>query len=560
MEKSADRHKKVILLGLDGATYDVLLPWIEEGIMPNLKKLLETASWGDLESTIPATTPPAWSSAVTGKNPGKHGIFDFRESFFLDRSRPLVSSKSLKTMKIWHILNSLGKTAGIMNVPITYPPEKVDGFMISGAMTPSSDSPYMYPPELKQKLISAIGDYIPNIDIPKYDVEILEDAMRFFDDIQYSYRKREEAFFYLLDEYKPDFAMPVFILPDRIGHLFWKYLFPESTFYNSPNGPAIREKIFESFRLMDGIFEKLMKRLDRNTVLFLMSDHGFGYTKKWINVNRFLMDEGYLALKQAESWKKSVFFTIMKWNDSPLVKSIVPNKLQSTIRGKIRAGRSTFKTDVDSTIDWSKTRAFFASIPCQGVYINVEKDGGGVVKQGREYDLLRTEIKEKLQKMEDPETGKPVMDNVFYREELYRGPYTDMAPDIIFIAQQYAYLGRQLFGSKTWIETSENLPNGFHRHNGIFAAVGDHIKKNFKVEKAHIMDIMPTVLYTMGIPIPDDIDGKVLRKIYEDSYIKENKPQYRKASDYKLKEGEEVYSEEDSEKITERLKGLGYIE
>jgi predicted AlkP superfamily phosphohydrolase/phosphomutase len=555
------KKRRAILLGIDGATFDLLLPWSREGIMPNLGRAVEMGSYSDLESTIPPTTPPAWASCVTGKQPGKHGIYDFRESFFLDPERPLVSSNSIRASKIWHLLNAAGKKTGVMNVPITYPPEKVDGFMISGMMTPSEDATYTYPGDLKEELKAKCGDYVVNIDIPQYDVELLNDALRFFKDMTYCFQKRCEAFFYLLDEKEWDFFMVVFIMADRIQHLFWKFLFPGSNFYNLGHAPRIREEIFKCYSLLDDMIGRVLEKLDGSTDLFIMSDHGFGYTEKWFNVNKWLGDLGLLNLKGSESVKKSLFYTAMSLNESKLVKSLVPSSVQSAVRNRIRSGRGTLNTDIGNTMDWSNTKAFFASIPTQGIFVNI-KNGSvdGIVDPGTEYEELRNHIKDELLNLKDPETGDELIDKVFFREEVYDGPYSQLAPDVLFVARDYAVLGRQLFGARKWIETSENQANGFHRSNGIFLSIGSHIRKNNPLQGANIIDVMPTVLHSMGEPLPDDLDGRVLEDIFEQEFLDTNPVQYESASRLRTSIGEDVYTQEDAETVRERLAGLGYIE
>jgi len=552
---------KTILLGLDGATFDNIKPWAEEGLMPNFKKAMETGTWGELRSTIPPTTPPAWATTVTGKNPGKHGIYDFRESFLFDPRRPIINSRSIRAAKLWHILNNLGKKVGVMNVPITYPPEEVDGFMISGMMTPSADHDYTHPKSLKEEIKAAVGDYVPNIDIPQYDVEFLDDAMRFFKDMRYCFEKRRDAFFWLLDNKEWDFFMPVFVITDRIGHLFWKYLSPESKkFYNHKNAERIRQEIRDCYKLVDDMFGMLLEKLDDDTTLMVMSDHGFGYTYKWINVNRWLKDIGLLTLQGNVSWKKSLFFSIMQLNDSRFVKTLIPDAVQSALRGKIRKGRGTLKTDVDSTIDWTRTKAFFASIPTQGIFINVRKEGvNGIVNPGKEYNELRDLIKKKLYEIKDPDTGEQAIQKVIFREEIYSGPEMEMAPDILFVSHDYGYLGRQLFGAKKWIETSENLANGFHRMNGVFMAFGKNIKKGYKVEGAGLENIAPTILHAMGFPVPDDMDGEVLTSIMKDDWLKANPVKIEPPDKFTGKD-RDVYSDDEENVIKDRLAGLGYIE
>ncbi len=551
---------RAILLGLDGGTFTLLHRWIQDGFLPNLAKIMEQGTWGELASTIPATTPPAWSTCVTGKNPGKHGIYDFRESFLRDPQRPLINSRSLRSKKLWHILANHNKKVGLVSVPITYPPESVNGFVISGLLTPDSESSYTYPSELKHQLLEAIGDFVVNIDIPKYDTDAMEDCLAFFQEILYSFQKRKDAFFHLMTQRQWDFFMIVFIFADRIQHLFWKYLDPQTQLYATKKGSLLREKTVHCFQAFDQMLGQLLERLDRETQLFIMSDHGFGSTRAWINVNTYLARLGLLRLKPGQAINKALFCQAMNLGESPWLKKLLPEKIQRGLRNRIRAGRSSFKSDVEKAIDWSRTRAFFASIPSQGIFINVKRNGFGLVDPGLEYQQLRDFIKTKLLELRDPWTGGQVIDEVKYREEIYTGPQAQFAPDLVFVARSYAYLGRQLFGDHKIIRSAEHLPVGFHRSNGIFIARGSMIPSGKQIRGAHIADIAPTILYTMGLPVPDDMDGRVLEDALRDDIRASRPVQYVQAELDRESEQEEIYSAEESEKIRERLRSLGYIE
>jgi predicted AlkP superfamily phosphohydrolase/phosphomutase len=552
--------RRVILLGLDGGTFYLLQPWIEDGLMPNLGKIIQQGTSGELTSTVPATTPPAWSTCITGKNPGKHGIYDFRESFLRDPQRPLINSKSLRAKKLWHILADHGKRVGLVSVPITYPPETVNGFVISGLLTPDGESTYAYPPELKEQLLGAIGDFVVNIDIPKYDTDALEDALAFLQEVHYSLQKRRDAFFHLLAKNQWDFFMIVFIFADRIQHLFWKYIDPQTRLYNSKRASQLRGKIRDCYQLFDQMLGQLLDRLDQETQLFIMSDHGFGSTRAWINVNTYLARLGLLKLKRQQAINKRLFTAAMNVGESPLIKKLLPEKIQGPLRRRIRGTRSSFKSDVESAIDWDSTKAFFASIPTQGIFINVKRNGFGVVDPGQEYQQLREFIKEKLLELRDPWTGGQVVDQVRFKEEIYSGRQAQFAPDLIFVAQNYAYLGRQLFGDRKIIRSAENLPVGFHRSNGIFLARGSAIQEGKQIQSANIADIAPTILYTMSLPVPDDMDGKVLLEVLREEVLKSRPVEYVPADQDQGGDQRETYSPEESEKIKERLRSLGYIE
>ena len=562
MDKTPSTDKKrVILVGLDGATFDLFGPWMEKGYLPHMKRIREEGVWGTLDSTIPCTTPVAWSAVFTGKNPGKHGIFDFRESFHFDAKRPLISCKSIRAARIWHILNREGKITNVMNVPMTFPPEKLEGFMIGGMMTPSEESDFTYPSELKRELLSKFPNYRVDIDIPKYDPTFIEDCFVFLDDIKNSFMTRRDAFFHLMDSKPWDFFFTVFILSDRIQHVLWKYFDPNwPDFYNSKKGKRLWDRILQCYQLQDEMLGMLLDKLDDNTYLFINSDHGFGGTEAYINVNTLLEEWGLLKTTKSESLQKRLFFKAWEFGDTPFAKKVIPKGIQRAVRNRIRQTRSSFKSEIEAQIDYTTSKALFASIPAQGVFINVKReDGSGVVEPGKEYDGLRAFIKEKLYTVEDPDTGEKVMDKVFYREELYHGPSTKYAPDVVFIAKNYAFLGRQHIGSPKPVTSWRDQPTGFHRPNGIFMAYGRNIKKGFQLPKAEMWDLAPTILYSFGLGVPEDMDGRPLLGCFQPDHVAANPVKKVDASKY---EGiyEEVYSEEETEAIKERLKGLGYIE
>ena len=534
---------------------------MDAGHLPNLKRLTRLGARGQLESTRPPTTAPAWVACVTGTNPGQHGVFDFRESPLLDPRRPLVSSRSVQVPTLWRILGHHGRQVGLLNVPLSYPPEPVNGFAVSGMMSPGAESNYTYPLHLRDEL-NAQG-YVIDVEIQKYDVEATGDALRFLGDVEAALHKRVEALFELMDTWPWQFLMAVFVAADRIQHLLWKTMAdPESRFYHAPEAPRLRERILTIYQYMDEVVGRLMARVDDDgrTDLFIVSDHGFGSTKSWINVNHWLREQSWLRLRPLAALRKRLFYEAMKVNDSRLVKGVLPEALGSTIRGRVRSGRSAFKTDLDQCIDWSQTRAFFASIPAQGIYVNIKRDSQGTVEPGAEADELRKEIRDRLLLLTDPRSGQQIVDQVWFREELYHGPQTHLAPDVLFVAQDYAYLGRELLGTRGVIETSMNWGNGFHRMNGIFMAYGAGVQRGVQLEHATMVDVAPTLLHALGLPVPTNMDGRVVIEALAAEFVAENPVRYEAPLDEADRSEEEGYSEDEQAEIAGRLAGLGYIE
>jgi predicted AlkP superfamily phosphohydrolase/phosphomutase len=318
---------------------------------------------------------------------------------------------------------------------------------------------------------------------------------------------------------------------------------------------------------MDEIVGEVLARVDTDgeTTLFVVSDHGFGSTKAWINVNRWLQEQGWLHLKSKAALRKRLFYEIMKVNDSRVVKRLLPESVGRAVRGRIRSGRSVFKTDLDQCIDWPRTKAFFASIPAQGIYINVKRndlvaDSIGTVEPGAEYESLRQAIRDRLLALTDPRTGERIVDQVWYREELYHGNQTHLAPDVLFVARDYSFLGRELLGTRGAIETSMNWGNGFHRMNGVFLAYGPHVQRSRQVEGATMVDVAPTILYSLNLPTPTNMDGRVLTDALDPKFVSTNPLRQEAPLTDKDQVGDEGYSDDERAEVEGRLAALGYIE
>jgi predicted AlkP superfamily phosphohydrolase/phosphomutase len=556
MAKIMIKNRKVILLGLDGATFDLFQPWMAEGLLPNMRRLAQGGVWGELRSTTPPTTPTAWSTCVTGKNPGKHGIFDFRHSPLTDPTRPLINGRSVQGAKLWHILNAQGLRTNLLNVPITYPPEPVRGVVVSGMMTPGPEADYTHPPHLKAELLAAVRDYVPNVDIAHYDVNQEVGARAFLKAVTYAFERRREAMDWLMDNHPWDFFMVVYVLPDRIQHLFWKYLDPTHPEFDSKMGRTLRPLILNSYQLMDEMLGQLLARLDQQTNLFIVSDHGFGRTEAYFNVNSWLAGHGWLSMKANLAARKRLFYELMRLEEHPLIRKMVPANLANWLKQRIRRRRSAYLSDVEATIDWSQTKAFFPSLPCQGIYINRD-----LVASEAEYQALRDQIKGQLFELSDPQSGEPIMDAVYFREEVYQGPQTALAPDILFVARDYAYLGRALFGSRYVVERTTQMGNGFHRMNGLFMAYGPDIKAGFQVQQAEIADVAPTVLYAYGLAVPQDMDGQVLTSAFQAEVVATRPVSFSAPMlAPEVNPSPEQYRNDEEAEIAERLRALGYLD
>ncbi len=541
--QSVRSKARALVIGLDGSTWVLLHPWAEAGYLPHLQTLMQKGAWGVLRSTIPPSTPPAWTSFATGKNPGKHGIFDFHQ-FQVEAAPPtLISSYAVRAPTLWQILSRRGRRVGCLNIPVTYPPQPLNGFLISGMMTPSLESDWVYPPELGRHLLEAIGGYIIDVEAQRYPIENRDDALRFLDDVLHAFRQRRNALYFLMD-YEPwDLLIAVFILPDRIQHKLWKYLDPGCAHYSRPEGQVIREAALRCYREMDEMLGTLWARLGGNDYLFLMSDHGFGPLDGHFHVNTWLAQQGFLRFKRLEVGR-------LKSRLRPLL----PETVLRRWRQHRTERRSLFAPRRRDHIDWARTSAYFSSPLEQGIRLRAGSD-----QTVRQELVLR--LTDALSTLLHPDDGQPLIDRVYQREEIYHGPWTGLAADLLVSARNYSYLGIDGSAARGPIIHRENSAQGFHRPDGLFLVQGPGIRAGSVTRAASITDMAPTILYTLQEKIPDDMDGQVIRDCFDSAYLEAFPPHYLRAETYEIQqESGSAYSDEDMAEIVNRLEGLGYLD
>ena len=527
---------KSVIIGLDGATFDMLDPFIEEGILPHLKNIIKEGSRCILKSTIPFYTGPAWVSMVTGVNPGKHGIFNFTKYSTDSDSRRVLNSRDIRCLRIWELLNRRGLKTGMVNIPMTYPADAVDGFMIAGMMSPEKNEKVSYPSQLMDKIDDVVNDYV--IDVPVI-LEKHKDDPVIIERLHDCLLKRGKAAEFLMKNYEVDFLMYVFITPDRLQHLFWKYLDRRISFMSSED-TLCRDRILDCYRLLDEIVGGIVQASSEETNLFIVSDHGFGEYKKCFHLNNWLMELGLLRLRKGASLLTS-FVEVANISG---IKKLLPRRF-------IKRAKEAFS----NIIDHEATRAYAADSLEQGIYLNLDNGSADTY-----HDVCNCIINE-LYKLRDPETGEKIVTEVKTRGELFSGPFVAEAPDVLI---NMADMGYQISNSiihSGCIVSRENEPFGIHKRDGIFIAHGTGIKKDNLVDQGDIVDIVPTVLHSMGLPIPAYLDGKVLDTIFTESFNNDHAVKYEEMSEYYIAKSKgDTYTDEEALLIQEKLRGLGYIE
>jgi predicted AlkP superfamily phosphohydrolase/phosphomutase len=558
-KKTVNNNTKLLVIGLDGGTFKVIDPLIEEGKLPNIERFIKEGVRGELLSTMPPVTGPAWSSFMTGKSPGAHGIFDFVRPLPDDFRRRIVNYKHIKSKTLWSILSENGKKIGIINVPLTYPPPEVNGFLVSGMLTPSIKSQHTYPASLSNELNEKFGQYILDIWWQHYGPRRIEN---FLQDLIYCTNKRGKIALHLMQNREWDFFMTVFIGTDRVQHALWRLLFLTSKHDLSRANKAIRELILEYYQLVDDIIGRIFSKIEKRANLIIMSDHGFGPLKGKVYINKWLKDLELLSfdhkklrnfdiqMKLAPALRNSV----KKLDFLNLRKKLLPNIRKNPARG----GAYRFL----DCIDWSKTVAYAASNTEQGIYINLAgREPYGIVQPGRDLEKTRDSIMESLRDLEHPQTKEKIVSGVYRKEDIYSGRYLDNAPDIIFSLKEGEYLADVQPKDYLFEKLSWKTGSGTHRMEGIFIAHGEDVKKGLDIEGARIIDLAPTILNMMNVPIPNDMEGEVLGQIFSDEFMKKNPPQYAEPTETvdSATIASRVYSFEEEAMVEKELRDLGYL-
>jgi predicted AlkP superfamily phosphohydrolase/phosphomutase len=531
---------KASVIGLDGAAWHLVDPLIEDGHMPNLAKLRSGGSGGVLDSTVPTYTPPAWTSAATGVNPGRHGIYGFLEGNAQNEGLVLVHSGKIKASTIWEIANAQGAKVGVYNLPLTYPPRELEGWMVSGMMTPGYGERlkgFAFPRSVEERILQWVPDYVLDIS-PNWETDWKDASL--CGRIVESLAQRRLVLERLLNEDSPDVLFAVLEAPDRLQHVYYRYMDPADAMYDSPAGKEIRPEIIKCFAAMDDIVGLVAEHSENGVIV--CSDHGFTAWEFSVHTNALLQQWGYLKIKPAARAMQTGAARAMV----PLAKRVLPAKTARKAKGK------TF-----AAVDWSKTKAFASPIPQQGIFINVAgRERFGVVPEN-EVQGLKDDLKRRFETLQGPD-GKPVTDRVWRSEDVFHGDALAGAPDLLPVLRNHRFeLDDELFHKEPFTDLA-HLPRGVHHPDGIVVVAGAGVQSGGTFH-ASVLDVTPTLLYMAGLKVPEGLDGSVMSDAFDAGHLGDRPISTTAPLSSKATDEDSPYSAEEEAVIEENLRGLGYL-
>ena len=549
MAASPSHEPKVLVIGLDGATFDVVEPWAQAGRLPNIARLMQDGTWGPLRSTIHPLTPTAWTTFATGCDPGKHGVYDF--ALFRPGSyEPLLTDAGhSRAPSMFQLLSEAGKRIVAYNIPWTYPPEPVNGVMIAGFGAPRFDRRLCYPAEVFDRLAAQVDRVSFEIPPRNDDGVIVEAVEAQVEQVGGMARS-------LLESERPHLACVVFMATDQVGHVAWVKRAAARA-----DGRPIPDVLLHTYQLVDAQIGRLLEAIDDQTTVILMSDHGFGDRRGVVDFVSQLHRIGLVAysgrtpLPSVRVRRHGRAGGALGMLEAGL-KAVLPRGL----RGKLRKSMTP-------TIDFSRTKVWvWGRYP--KLRFNVRgREPQGVVEPGRELDELREATCECLHSVTDPADGRPVIEQIWCGDEIYPGAPDGDPPDLVAATRGFAYISRDVVTAGTRAFLTEEAKEavgwrheqgGIHRMNGLFVACGPQVRRGGRLGSASLADVAPTILHLLETPIPRGMDGRVLSDALDgavgrDPVLTDHHPapQARCWAEP---------SEADVKEVTERLHDLGYVD
>ena len=553
-------QSEVIVVGLDGATFDLIGPLAERGELPNFARLLAEGAWAPLSSTVPPVSPQAWSSFLTGVHPGQHGVFGFLgqpEGRYY--RRPIRSARDMQAPTLLQIAGEAGRRVAALGIPMTYPPAPVNGVLVPEQQGP----PLSTPPALWQEMVAAVGD--PRDQATHIRYAFTEDKRG------YVARQRElidvqrRAAHWLLDRERYDLFIVVWTALDRMGHFLWRYGDPTHPAHRPEWAAALGSALEDAYRQLDAALGELWERLAPGGTLMVMSDHGFGPLHRRFHANLWLREHGLLALRPLAFRLASVRYpmpVLRGWNAfarrTGLPHAAIPfENWQKPIARHLYDPRPFISSSM--LIDWPRTRVYSGAADEHGIRINLRgREPLGIVSPGAEYERLRRQVQEELLAFPDPRDGQPLLRAVRLREEVYSGPYIERAPDLVIEMREPTCAPTSELFAPAIVHQSVR-GSGTHRPEGICLLAGPHVLPGARLAQPAIVDLAPTLLHLLGVPTPAAMEGRVLHEAFEPDWWAAH-PETRVSYAGEVEPSAEAgLTREEAARVEAHLRGLGYI-
>lgn len=542
MDREGRSTPRVVVVGLDGASLELLGPWIEEGHMPNLARLIGRGVSGGLESVIPPLTPPAWTTAVTGVPPAEHGVLNFARPRFGRATFDFFNALDRRVPALWDYLAAAGKRSLILHLPAAHPPFEIEGVLVSGIPITNLRSDCTYPKSLKDDLIANVPGYKLYPDT----LQLTGERDAYFEDAIATLRTHVEESLFLMSREKWDLLFTVWQPGDSLMHFFWKDM-------EGRSGAPEREHYIRDYYIeADAGIGRIVEAAGDDAHFVVMSDHGHAGVHSAVYLNKWLVDNGYM------DFRTTIRQTV----------ELLALKLQRKLRRRF-GKRRTFKDSqeqltqiaakmlekLEKGIRWRNTVAH-AEPPGYVWICTKDRYPLGTVEPGDEYRRVLEEIREGFAGLMDPDSGEPVFDQVLTKDEAFPGPAADDAPDLVLMCRP-GFITEYGLRKNFVVGPSQGARfNGYHVMSGLFVAAGPDMKQGVRIDGARILDVAPTILHLLELPVPPSMKGGVLTDAWTSEALT-NRPV--RVEEVEVRFAPPSHGEVERESIEQSLRDLGYM-
>jgi len=447
---------RIFVLGLDGGTFSVLNRYVEANPGGIFAEWMRTGFVRTLHSTKPFFTAPAWTTFMTGLNPGRHGVFHWRARYKRQWGcRPLISSGHLSGCSFWSYAQSKGARISVSNFPMEYPAPPTVGAYICGTLSPEDASSSSWPPQLIGEVRKRFPNYRFEMDKGISYLDRLEELRHHILSLG---RDQAEAFQTFCRPESADFAFHTVTMTDRMQHFFWHCFDPSHPRYDATwwatNG---RDPIFESYRIGEELLERIWASNHFDTGL-IVSDHGAGLSYLTFHADAWLAQQGLVRF------------------------------------------------DSSGRVDFEASLAYSGEEPECSIYVN-RQDRDGVGLSIEAWSELVHKLASQLSLLRRPDSDHPAFDHVYVQDQVFCGPLASEGPDIILAPSSGVH--PQPGFSEHIFATSKRLFSG-HRPDGILIGYGRGFEpSNQPSLTLEMVDVFPLMCALMDIPIPFGLDGDI---------------------------------------------------
>jgi len=518
---------KLIVVGIDGGGFELIQRWLDKKELPNLRYMIGHGISGDLLSCLPPVTSPNWRCFSTGKNPGKLGLFWWRNLDVQNHRIISLSANNKRIINFWNLISNNGYRTCVINTPLTYPPQSINGYIISGGPD-ALDKGFCYPASFEEKLCSQFGYRVHS----KTSHDFTHQSSNIQEILELIENRFKVAEF-LIEKDEIDFMQVTSFYINVLQHFLWNEM-----------------PVKKGWEIID---KWIGRFLDKGTNVWIMSDHGSMPVDVEFSINCWLEEKGFLVLKKAAGDQLRVWgITRERLNfliDTLRLRHFIKKNIPSVWRDFIPDKEGGLRGEGGlNKVEWDQSVALGLG---QGpLYITSNK-------KNETYQRLLREITVELKKLKLPESERKIAKDVKRADSIYHGPAMAFSPDLV-IDYNHGFHVSGKFGKK--VVFSKPYPwKAANKKEGIFIAFGPDMKRGLNIHSLSILDLAPTILHLFGIAISENMDGKTRKELFaNDSRAAHRDVKIIPEGDLKLDQDEEGFRDEKI--IARRLRDLGYLD